>query len=155
MADLISGGDKADMEAAIVDIHDTFARPIIIYKNKTEIFVATNPVFESSYNALYQKLKNPQKNADSKTTVTKTTVTARVQYRAVQDESDAGGTGAQLNVQWGSGELRLKLDEEGYTAFKFATKIEIDGIVWRIVTDASRAGLFTPQYYVLYLERDE
>jgi len=155
VADLISGGDKADMEAAIADIHDTFARPIIIYKNKTEIFVATNPVFESSYNALYQKLKNPQKNADTKTTVTKTTVNARVQYRSVQDESDAGGTGAQINVQWGSGELRLKLDEEGYKAFKFATKIEIDGVVWRIVTDASRAGLFTPQYYVIYLERDE
>ena len=53
------------------------------------------------------------------------------------------------------GELRLKLDEVAYKAFKFATKIEIDGIVWRIVTDASRAGLFGPQYYVLYLERDE
>ena len=103
---------------------------------------------------MYQKLKNPQKNA-TKNTVTKTTVSARVQYRAVQDESDAGGTGAQVNVQWGSGELRLKLDETGYSQFKFATKIEIDGIVWRIVTDASRAGLFTPQYYVLYLERDE
>ena len=63
--------------------------------------------------------------------------------------------GAQVNVQWGIGELRLKLTQQAYSDFIFATKIEIDGVVWRIVTDASRAGLFTPQYYVLYLERDE
>jgi hypothetical protein len=154
MPNLIPGGDKADMESAIADIHDTFARPITIYKNKKEIFVATNPVFESSYNALYAKLKNPQKNA-GRTVVTKIQVNARIQYRPVQDESAAGGVGAQVNVQWGTGELRLKLDQTGYEAFKFATKIEIDGVIWRIVTDASRAGLFTPQYYVLYLERDE
>lgn len=154
MADLISAADKADMELAIVDVHDTFARDITIYQNKTEILVATNPVFESSYNALYQKLKNAQ-TSSSKTVVTRTVVSARVQYRPVQEEQDEGGIGAQVNVQWGMGELRLKLDEIAYKAFKFATKIEIDGIVWRIVTDASRAGLFGPQYYVLYLERDE
>jgi|TARA_R110000824_G_scaffold61731_2_gene163898 hypothetical protein len=154
MADLISAADKADMELAIVDVHDTFARDITIYQNKTEILVATNPVFESSYNALYQKLKNAQ-TSSSKTVVTRTVVSARVQYRPVQEEQDEGGIGAQVNVQWGMGELRLKLDEVAYKAFKFATKIEIDGIVWRIVTDASRAGLFGPQYYVLYLERDE
>ena len=142
------------MEAAIADIHDTFARPITIYKNKKEIFVATNPVFKSSYNALYQKLKDPTATS-TRDVVTKLEVDARIQYRAVQDESDEGGIGAQVNVQWGSGELRIKLAESGYQAFKFATKIEIDGIIWRIVTDASRAGLFTPQYYVLYLERDE
>jgi hypothetical protein len=154
MVDLISAADKADMELAIVDVHDTFARNITIYQNKTEILVATNPVFESSYNALYQKLKNAQ-TSSSKTVVTRTVVSARVQYRPVQEEQDEGGIGAQVNVQWGMGELRLKLDEIAYKAFKFATKIEIDGIVWRIVTDASRAGLFGPQYYVLYLERDE
>lgn len=154
MPNLIPAGDKSDMEAAIRDVHDTFARSIIIYKNKKEIFVATNPVFESSYNALYEKLNNPT-STSTRNVVTKITVKARVQYRTVQDESNEGGIGAQVNVQWGSGELRLKLDQEGYEAFKFATKIEIDGIIWRIVTDASRAGLFTPQFYVLYLERDE
>ena len=87
MADLIPAGDKSDMEAAIADIHDTFARDITIYKNKKEIFVATNPVFESSYNALYQKLKNPQSTSE-RNVVTKLVVQARVQYRPVQEESD-------------------------------------------------------------------
>jgi len=152
MSDLIPAADKLSMEAAIEDVHDTFARSITIYKNKKEIFVATNPVFETSYNALYNKLKNAP---TARQEVSKYTVLARVQYRPVQDESDEGGIGAQVNVQWGVGELRLKLNATAYTDFKFATKIEIDGVIWRIVTDASRAGLFTPQYYVLYLERDE
>tara|TARA_R100000008_G_scaffold81896_1_gene65580 strand:- start:4855 stop:5313 length:459 start_codon:yes stop_codon:yes gene_type:complete len=152
MGDLISASDKSDMEAAIEDVHDTFARNITIYKNKKEVFVATNPVFETSYNALYNKLKN---SPTTRNTVSKYTVKARVQYRPLQNEEDEGGIGAQVNVQWGVGELRLKLNATAYADFKFATKIEIDGIIWRIVTDASRAGLFTPQYYVLYLERDE
>ena len=152
MADLVPASDKTSMEAAIRDVHDTFARSITVYKNKKEVYVATNPVFNSSYNALYQKLKNAPTTRQE---VSKYTVLARVQYRPVQDESNEGGIGAQVNVQWGTGELRLKLTDQAYTDFKFATKIEIDGVIWRIVTDASRAGLFTPQYYVLYLERDE
>lgn len=152
MADLITGTDKADMEAAIVDVHDTFSRDITIFKNKKEVFIATNPVFESTYNALYNKLKNAPTTRNQ---VSKSTVKARVQYRPVQDEQDEGSIGAQVNVQFGVGELRLKLDETAYSDLKFATKIEIDGVIWRIVTDASRAGLFTPQYYLLYLERDE
>ena len=152
MADLVSASDKSDMERAIVDVHDTFARDITIYKNKKEVFVATNPVFKSTYNALYNKLKN---SPTTRNTVSKYTVKARIQYRPIQDKEDEGGIGAQVNVQWGVGELRLKLTETAYSDFRFATKIEIDGVIWRIVTDASRAGLFSPQYYVLYLERDE
>lgn len=152
MAGLISAADKASMEGAIRDVHDTFARDITVYKTKKSIYVATNPVFKSSYNALYQKLKN---SPTTRTEVSKYTVTARVQYRAVQEEENEGGIGAQVNVQFGIGELRIKLTEAAYNDFIFATKIEIDGVIWRIVTDASRAGLFSPQYYVLYLERDE
>jgi|TARA_Y100000593_G_scaffold69905_1_gene128332 hypothetical protein len=152
MADLVPASDKASMEAAIADVHDTFARNITVYKTKKEVYVATNPVFESTYNALYQKLKNAP---TTRTEVSKYTVAARVQYRPVQEEQDEGGIGAQVNVQFGIGELRLKLNETAYKDLIFATKIEIDGVIWRIVTDASRSGLFTPQYYVLYLERDE
>ncbi len=140
------------MESAIEDIHDTFARTITIFKTEKEVLVATNPVFESTYNALYNKLKNAP---TTRKTVSKYTSKARVQYRPLQDEEDEGSIGAQVNVQFGVGELRLKLTATAYADLKFATKIEIDGILWRIVTDASRAGLFTPQYFVLYLERDE
>ena len=152
MGTLISAADKADMEGAIVDIHDTFKRAITIYKKEKEIFVATNPVFKSSYNALYSKLKNAPQTRD---TVSRTETFARIQYRQEQEQQDEAGLAAQLNVQFKIGELRIKLTKDAYTDFKFATKIEIDGIVWRIVTDASRSGLFSPQYYVLYLERDE
>ena len=152
MADLVTSSDKSDMESAIEDIHDTFARNITIFKNKKEVLISTNPVFKSTYNALYNKLKHAP---TTRKHVSQYTVKARIQYRPLQDEEDEGGIGAQVNVQFGIGELRLKLNAKAYTDLKFATKIEIDGILWRIVTDASRAGLFTPQYYVLYLERDE
>ena len=34
-----------------------------------------------------------------------------------------------------------------------ANRIEVDGTVWKITTDASRIGLFSPKFYLLFLER--
>lgn len=152
MTDLVSAADKADMEAAIEDIHDTFSRDITIYKNEKEVFVAATPQFNSTYNALYQKLKNA---TGTKSKVSRYAVKARVQYNYKQETSSEAGMGAQMNIPLSVGNLRIKLNQKAYLDFKFATKIEIDGILWRIISDASRAGLFSPQYYVLFLERDE
>ena len=45
---------------------------------------------------------------------------------------DLPGTRSQLNVQIGEGSVRVKLDKVGYEIFTKATKIEIDGEVFRI-----------------------
>ncbi len=49
MADFFTSGQKASLEGVFVNVHDTFARNITIYKKKKAIFVATN----QTYNALY------------------------------------------------------------------------------------------------------
>jgi len=152
MTDLFTAQEKADMEAVIEDVHDTFARDITIYKKEKELFVATTSQFNSTYNALYQKLKN---SPITQNQVSKYTVQARVQYNYKQETSSEAGMGAQMNIPLSVGNLRIKMNEKAYSDFKFATKIEVDGILWRIISDASRAGLFSPQYYVLFLERDE
>ena len=51
------------------------------------------------------------------------------------------------------GSFRIKLDEAGYTSFKFANRIEIDGYLEDLKLDASRIGLFSPKFYMLFLER--
>jgi hypothetical protein len=146
MADFFTSGQKASLEGVFVNVHDTFARNITIYKKKKAIFVATN----QTYNALYSKIKDAVTTTEQ---VTKTVVSARVQYMSKQYIEEEYAFRAQTNLPISEGQLRLKLDETGYAAFKFANRIEIDGSVWKIKTDASRVGLFTPQFYMLFLER--
>ena len=134
------------MENVFVNVHDTFARNITIYKKKKAIFVSTN----QTYNALYAQIQNAVTTTEQ---VTKTVASARVQYMSKQYIEEEYAFRAQTNLPISEGQLRIKLDETGYTAFKFADRIEIDGSVWKIKTDASRVGLFTPQFYTLFLER--
>ena len=146
MASLISSGQKNQLENVFVDVHDTFSRTITIYTVKKKIFVATN----QTYNALYSRIKD---STTEKKEVTSTTVQARVQYMTKQYIEEEYALRAQTNLPISEGQLRIKLDEAGYTSFKFANRIKIDGVVWKIKTDASRIGLFSPKFYMLFLER--
>jgi len=146
MADFFTSGQKQQLEDVFKDVHDTFSRPITIYKKKKEIFVATN----QTYNALYKRIKD---STTTKEVVTSTTVQARIQYLNKQYIEEEYAFRAQTALPISEGQLRIKLDETGYNTFKFAKRIEIDGLVWAIKTDASRIGLFTPHFYMLFLER--
>ena len=128
------------------DIHDTFARDIKVFQRENEIFVATN----ATYNALYARIKNAP---TTRTKVTETTIKARILYTQDQKEMDLPGTRAQLNVQLGEGVVRVKIDEAGYNLFVKASKIEIDGAIFRIVSDPSKAGPFKVKFYILYLRK--
>lgn len=144
MGSLISDDDKDKIGAVFQDMHDTFAQDVTVFQRKNDIFVATN----STYNALYKRLSNEQ---TTRTTVTQTTVKARVLWRQDQKEIDLPGTRAQVNVPLGEGVVRVKVEQAGYELFKKATNIEIDGEALRIVTDAGRIGPFKVHFYTLYL----
>ena len=146
MGSLISDTDKTNIGKVFDDMHDTFARGVIVFQKDNEIFVATN----GTYNALYSRL---QDQTTKRTKVTKTTVQARIRYQQEQREMDIPGTQAQVNVPMGEGSVRVKLEKAGYDLFKKATNIEIDGDAFRIVSDASKVGPFTVHFYTLYLRR--
>lgn len=148
MGSLIPDSEKNAIGAVFNDIHDTFARDIIIFKRENEIFVATN----ATYNALYSRIKNAP---TTRTKVTQATVKARILYQQDQREMDIPGTRAQVNVQMGEGVVRVKIDEAGYKLFNQASKIEIDGEVFRIVSDPSKVGPFTVKFYTVYLRRSD
>lgn len=146
MGSLIPESDKARIANVFNDIHDTFAREVTVFQQDNKIFVATN----ATYNALYNRLQN---QTDSRVTVTQSTVMARIKYEQNQREIDLPGSRAQVNVPLGEGVVRVKIELAGYNLFKKATKIEIDGEAFRIVSDASKVGPFKVQFYTLYLRR--
>lgn len=146
MSSFLSDSEKNALGNVFDDIHDTFARDITVFKRDNEIFVATN----GTYNALYARIKEAP---TTRAKVTKTTVKARILYAQQQSEMDLPGTRAQVNVQMSEGAVRVKIDQAGYQLFTQASKIEIDGEVFRIVSDSAKAGPFSVKFYVLYLRR--
>ena len=107
MADFFTSGQKASLESVFVNVHDTFARNITIYKKKKAIFVATN----QTYNALYAKIQDAVTTTEQ---VTKTVVSARVQYMSKQYIEEEYAFRAQTNLPISEGQLRIKLNETGY-----------------------------------------
>ena len=148
MASLLTAAQKTAIADVFDDIHDTFARGITVYQKKNAIFVATN----STYNALYQRIKD---SGATRTQVTSTTVQARILYVDKQIERDMGGLKAQINIPLSEGIVRIKIEKEGYDLFKKATTIEVDGSRYNIISDDSAIGPFIVKFYTLYLQRSD
>jgi|TARA_B110000305_G_scaffold241261_1_gene314634 hypothetical protein len=148
MGSLIPDSDKNAIGNVFDDIHDTFSRDIVVFQRENEIFVATN----GTYNALYSRIKNEQ---STRSKVTRSIIKARILYQQEQKEMDLPGTRSQVNVQMGEGSVRVKIDEAGYVLFTKASKIEIDGEIFRIVSDPSKVGPFKVKFYTIYLRRSD
>lgn len=146
MGSFLSDSEKNQINSVFDHMHDTFARDINIFQRENEIFVATN----GTYNALYARIKNAP---TTRAKVKKTTVKARILYAQKHNEMDLPGAEAQVNVQMSEGSVRVKIDEAGYKLFTKASKIEIDGEVFRITSDPSKLGPFGVKFYTLFLRR--
>jgi len=148
MASLLTANQKASLQSALSDVHDTFARDIYVYVEKQ---VATRPSM-SSYNPLYGKAKDASQVA-SQTILTKHTYKARVMYENNQDEGivDAG---AQMNLTSSNGRVRIKVDSTAADKIKICSRIEVDDVLYVVDSDAKNVGPFSTQYYTFYLKRE-
>ena len=145
MTDLISQEDKDRFDNVFNDLHDTFAREITIFKKAKKTFISTN----QTYNALYSRVSN-QKEKES--TVSAIKVRARITYfnEAYKRENQENFA---LGFDIPGDYVRIKIDEEGYTALKNVRDVEIDGELFNIVSDASKSGIFSVKYYQYILKR--
>ena len=127
-------------------MHETFARSIYVYRESLKVIVSTDPNFNYLYNnvkGVSQTIRKSQFNV----------IQARIHYMGKQDEINYDGqVNSQLNVTQSVGEVRLKVDGDGYKYFKDAQRVEIDGRMFFKVSDVRKHGLFSPKYYTYYLQ---
>lgn len=151
MASYISDAQKALFEGVMSDIHETFARSVIAYKDSKRVIISTN----ADYNYLYRNVKGDA----TKSIINQVqfqTFKARVLYEDKQREELVDGEArSTIKVQRPVGEVRLKVDLTGYKYIKDAKRIEIDGSLFYKATDVRRHGLFSPQFYTYYLRPTE
>jgi len=147
MASLLTTAQKAALQSAFDDIHDTFARDIYIFKEAQNISISTNP----NYNPIYDK--NSSLSQTFTKQVQKQSFSARIMYNTDRAEPylSAPDIDSQLKLRVPDGTVRIKLDKDGYDYIKEAKRIEFDGRRFTIESDVRPHGLFEPTYYTFFL----
>lgn len=143
MASFLTAAQKASYEAVMQDMHDTFARTIYAYKEAQKVIVSTDPNFNFLYNnvkGVSQIVRKSQFKA----------LSARILY-VDKNMEEMYNVDSQIKVARDIGEVRIKLNAEGYAYFKDAKRVEIDGRLFYKITDVKKHGLFRPKFFTYYL----
>ena len=143
MASFLTAAQKASYEAVMQDMHDTFARTIYAYKEAQKVIVSTDPNFNYLYNnvkGVSQIVRKSQFKA----------LSARILY-VDKNMEEMYNVDSQIKVARDIGEVRIKLNAEGYAYFKDAKRVEIDGRLFYKITDVKKHGLFRPKFFTYYL----
>ena len=144
MSSLLSDTEKAALQAALTDVHDTFKRDIFVYiKAQKVASFSDNPFYGNG---------NPTSSLESQEEFTKYTHQARVMYENDQNQELFDGS-AQANLPSSEGQVRIKVDSAAHERIKNASKIEIDSTFFVVDSDAKVVGPFDAQYYMYYLKR--
>jgi hypothetical protein len=148
MASLLTDAEKTDLQSALSDVHDTFARNIYVY---VEEGGATAPE-ELNFNPLYGRKKDASE-ISSNISLTKYTYAARIYYESKQNEDIVDGKG-QMNLTASEGKVRIKVKSEAYEKIKICSRIEVDDNLYVVDGDAKVIGPFDAQFYSIYLKRE-
>ena len=143
MASLLTAAQKASYEAVMQNMHDTFARTIYAYKEAQKIIVSTDPNFNYLYNNVKGVSQIVRKSQFQ-------TLNARILY-VDKNMEEMYNVDTQIKVVRDIGEVRIKLDADGYAYFKDAKRVEIDGRLFYKITDVKKHGLFRPKFFTFYL----
>ena len=151
MASLLTAAQKAALQGAFNDLHDTFAREIYVYKEAKSISIATNPSYNAIYhqNAAQSKIETKQVQSGS--------FMARITYDTDRAEQNISSPeiDSQLKIKIPDGTVRIKLDKTGYQYIKKAKRVDFDGRRFSITSDVRPNGLFEPNYYTFFLTPTE
>jgi len=146
MSSLISDSEKGLLDKFIDVMHDTFARDIYAYKEAKKVVLSQ----DLSFHGLYGNV-NGEKKVQNVPQFKK--FKARIFYPDRQSEENIGASvGSQIKVESPQGEVRIKIDKDGYDYIKDALRIEFDERRFVINRDVRPHGLFSPKYYTLYLK---
>ena len=145
---LISDAQKTTIKAIIDDIHETFARTIVVYEDGERVLITTP---NSTYNGIYGKIEGGGTSVSR--TVVSHNIKARIKYIDAKDESLADGQiNSQLDISLINGSVRITVDGAGYDILREAKRCEFEGRKYEIVSKGQPTGIFGPQYYHFFLK---
>lgn len=143
MSGFISESQKQDIKDIVDRIHDTFARPIIVYKQGEKVTMSTT----AGYNSLYKRNPNVPKIEVQKNS---RTIYARIQYK-IFDQEVFYQESSQEKIIIPQGAVYIKVNYDDYIFVKDAKTVELDALTYAIKSPGKPEGMFGPQYYKFLL----
>lgn len=150
--DLISTQERESYEAAINDLHDSFARPITVI---TQTKTPQSGLSDSDDDYDFTQGENTG-SEEFVYAQTETTIRARIKYIDKQDKEFAlvntlGGEQINLAIEFGI--IRIKVLIADTQLVQEAASIIVDGNNCNILFRDRPHGLFAPKYHTFYLQR--
>jgi hypothetical protein len=141
--DLLTQDEKNAYSQVFVNIHDTFSRPIIVWKIPNRTIISTT----QNYNFLYQEQPDIEQSFVPESGI----FNARIKWNdptITHDQKDIRET-IRGNT------CRIKVQADAIPYISGAEKIQVDGRSFNLVSASKISqlhGLFTGDFYTLYLE---
>jgi hypothetical protein len=126
------------------NLHETFKRPITIWKTAEQIIIAQNP--ENNW-----MFASAPFNSETVVVQQSGVFGARILYGKKEaltpiNSIQFRNTTEQNNLWLQEGEVRIRLDPTGTAFLQGAKKVTFDDTVFEIVTSKRPHGLFTPNF---------
>lgn len=148
MAEFLSPSERESIAANLLDLHDTFGRDIVVYKEAKKVIISTDP----SFNYLYGKAGKSTPSVEN--VPVRKVFKARVRYDTDRSLEYFGETQTQAKIKRpdSNSVVRLKLKVEDHNYIKDAKRIELDGRMFTVYSDPRPHGLFDKiQFITLFL----
>lgn len=142
--DLIPESLKAEIDNVFDDIHDTFKQTVYVYVTQE-----TSLPVSADFNPLFGRGSSTAKSSTDRVEV-KHEIQARVFYLGNAEEREPDSS---LNIPDSEGKVRLKVKEADMELVYKASKLEVDGVLYRLFGDPKVAGMFSNKFWVVILER--
>jgi hypothetical protein len=143
MAGFLSQNTKNNIKSIVDRIHDTFARPIVAYKQGQKITIETS----GGYNSIYKKNPTIPKQELLQNS---RTINARIKYEKF-DQENFYQESSQEKIIIPDGAVYIKVSKDDYEWIKLSKTIELDGKTFAVKSPGKPEGMFGPQYYKFLL----
>ncbi len=150
MSSFISDADKILLAQPFYQLHDTFSRPIAMYKKEQEVVINSNP----NNNIFFPD--SPQSD-QVQNIIVSGMFNARIKYLTKEDlqffAKAPGSSEDQITIKLEAGMVRLKLDVTGSQYLFDAKRVVFDEDIFEPVTSKRPHGLFVPDFYTFFLKK--
>ena len=154
MPSLIPDSQIASYRTPLDEVFWTFARPFTVYVDAQVANISTSP----TYSRFGQHDQNAAIDGDNPAvTPQPTTITGCILYGGNQQWTDFSvGPNGQLKLKDTEGQVRIKVEQQGYDIIQGCKLVNIDGFSFQFKSNPRPHGLLgAPTRWTFHLERVE
>lgn len=141
---LISSGDKAAFSSAFEDLHATFARPVLIWRNSERVLIEE---VDENFNSFYRS--NMQPSVSESHEEVSGAFSVRINWLDPKKEVNLPN-GYEIRDDLKSNICRLKMKKDAFDFIHDCQKIEVDGRICETIGVSRPHGLIDTQFFTVF-----